>query len=164
MSTSRIQKLLSFKEDHPNGGFEWTGYDLSEALEAAIDDPEFACIMVRIPPQAPLAPQSRFRFGSGEDYVKRVILEELGVLAQIKCITQTKYGQTSWIMSGVCPFHRRVHSRQNWLLCEGKPGQPTFARCMKPLKRFTASVHYPTKKIGDLELMMAEEKHKDRVY
>jgi len=163
MSASRIEKLNSFKDNHPNGGFEWTGYDLADALEIAKIVPSFAAAMAYMAPDTPIAPRSRYNFKS-EDYVKRTILEELGVLAQINGTSRSKHGQIAWIMKGVCPFHRRVHTHQNWVLCEGRKGQPCFARCMKPLKRFTQTVHYPTKTIGDLELELPQEKYEDRVY
>jgi len=163
MSASRIEKLNSFKDNHPNGGFEWTGYDLADALEIAKIVPSFAAAMAYMAPDTPITPRSRYNFPS-EDYVKRTVLEELGVLAQINGTSRSKHGQIAWIMKGVCPFHRRVHTHQNWVLCEGRKGQPCFARCMKPLKRFTQTVHYPTKTIGDLELELPQEKYEDRVY
>lgn len=163
MSTNRIEKLLSFQENHPNGGFEWTGYDLRDALEIAKSDQAFASKMAYMAPDAPITPRSRYNI-AGEDYVKRTICEELGVLAQIGGISTSKHGQKAYIMKGVCPFHRRVHAHQNWVLCEGRPGQPTFARCMKPLKRFTATVHYPTKDVGDLAIEHPQEKYEDRIY
>jgi hypothetical protein len=162
---SRKAKLLSFAEkDHPHGGFQWTGYDVSDAIEIAKTDPDFAKEMVFIPSETPVAPASRFCLGPVESYVKCVVLEELGVLAQVKSISKTKHGQIAWIMGGVCPFHRRVHGTQNWVIVEGRPGKPTIARCMKPLnKRFTAAMHYPSKILGG-ELNLSDEKHKDRVY
>jgi len=163
MSAARIEKLKSFADEHPNGGFEWTGYDLQDAIEIAKSSAPFAAEMAYIAPTAPITPRSRYNFPS-EDYVKRTILEELGVLTQINGTQKSKHGQIAWIMKGVCPFHRRVHTHQNWVLCEGRKGQPCFARCMKPLKRFTQTVHYPTKTIGDLELELPQEKYEDRVY
>jgi len=163
MAASRIAKLTSFRDTHPNGGFEWTGYDLADAIEVAKMDPEFAFHMAFIGDTAPITPRSRYNMSS-EDYIKRTILEELGVLAQINSVSKSKFGQVAWLMKGVCPFHRRVHSHQNWMVCEGRKGQPAFARCMKPLKRFTQTVHYPTKTIGDLELDYPQDKHEDRVY
>lgn len=163
MSISRIEKLYSFADNHPNGGFEWTGYDLADALEIAKSDASFASSMAYMAPNTPIAPRSRYNFAC-EDYVKRTIAEELGVLAQVNGTSRSKFGQIAWLMKGVCPFHRRVHTHQNWMVCEGRKGQPAFARCMKPLKRFTQTVHYPTKTIGDLELCEPQEKHEDRVY
>jgi len=163
MSASRIEKLYSFRDNHPNGGFEWTGYDLSDAIEIAKSDASFAASMAWMAPDTPITPRSRYNFAC-EDYVKRVVVEELGVLAQISGTSKSKYGQLAYTMKGVCPFHRRVHSHQHWVLCEGRPGQPTFARCMKPLKRFTQTVHYPTKNVGDLELVEPLEKYKDRPF
>jgi hypothetical protein len=159
-------KLLSFADVHINGGFEWTGFDLADALAVATADPEFAGKMGYVPLTAPITPQSRFNFGEAENYVKRVALEELGVLAQIAGTQISKHGQNAWVMKGVCPFHRRVHRNQHWVICEGRKGMETFARCMKPLKRFTATCHYPTKTLGDLALEMPilEGNHRDRTY
>lgn len=149
---------------HPNGGFEWTGYDLSDAIAIAKTDQEFASRMAYMDPSKPSTPQSRFHFGAAEDYIKLLVKEELGVLAQIKSVSTSRHGQVYWIMQGVCPFHRRVHSQQNWIISEGRKGAPGFARCMKPLKRFTATVHHPTKILGDLSLPSPMEKHEDRIY
>ena len=163
MDARRADTLISFQDIHPNGGYEWTGYNLRDALEIAKSDAAFAAKMAYMAPDTPITPRSRYNI-AGEDYVKRVICEELGVLAQIGGITKSKHGQTAYIMKGVCPFHRRVHTHQNWVLVEGRAGRPTFARCMKALKRFPASAHYPTKEVGDLHLELPIEKYEDRVY
>lgn len=160
---SRLAKLESFADQHPNGGYEWTGYDLQDALEIAKTDKSFAQRMAFMEPTTTLPPHSRYHL-PGEDYVKRVILEELGVLSQVGGYQRSKHGQAAWIMKGVCPFHRRVHAHQNWVVCEGRKGQPTFARCMKPLKRFQHTNHYPTKNLGDLAIELPQEKYEDRVY
>lgn len=160
---SRLEKLESFADKHPNGGYEWTGFDLSDAIEIAKTDRSFAQRMAFMAPDTPLPPRSRYNL-PGEDYIKRVVVEELGVLSQVVGTSRSKHGQLAWIMTGVCPFHRRVHTHQHWVICEGRKGQPTFARCMKPLKRFTATVHYPTKNLGDLAIEAPQEKYEDRVY
>jgi len=163
MDARRADTLLSFQDVHPNGGFEWTGYNLRDAIEIAKSDAAFAAKMAWMAPDAPITPRSRYNL-PGEDYVKRVVCEELGVLAQIGGMSKSKHGQKAYIMKGVCPFHRRVHTHQNWVLVEGRAGCPTFARCMKPLKRFSATVHYPTKDVGDLAIEHPIEKYEDRTY
>lgn len=162
----RKATLLSRKDDHVNGGFEFTGYDVSDAVSIAKADAEFARAIAFLPATTPLAPASRFGFGTSENYFKQLVLEEFGVLTQVVSTGVSKFGQTYWTMTGVCPFHRRVHRNQHWILCEGKRGDPKggYARCMKPLKRFTSTAHYPTKHVGDIELVSDIAKHKDRLY
>lgn len=53
----------------------------------------------------------------GESYVKTVMLENFGILCNVKMVCQKPNTKnTYWVMKGICPFHRRVHSSQNWII------------------------------------------------
>lgn len=161
---NRKQTLLGWRQEQ--GGFDWTGWDMQDAIKIAKSgDEEFAQRISWLPPETRVPPRSRFDMGPVEDYVKHVVLEECGVLGNIHAVTKDKHGNLAWVMKGVCPFHRRVHRHQNWIIVEGRPGKDTIIRCMKASKRFTASTHYPYIKIGELALANPEcFKHDDRVY
>lgn len=105
------------------GGYNWNYADVKSAKaisEAGIQLP-FAKF---IPGDAPVAPRSAHNMAS-EDYVKRAILEIFGVLCQVKHVTYDKKGRLSWLMTGVCPFHRHVHDSQHWAIIDTSSEETT---------------------------------------
>jgi len=52
----------------------------------------------------------------GENYVMAYLRDEWGVRAKLQLVIYDKFGNPEWIMSGMCPFHRREHSKQNWMI------------------------------------------------
>lgn len=52
----------------------------------------------------------------GESYVMRYFIENWGIRAKLRLIVRDKFANPEWIMEGVCPFHRREHSKQNWVV------------------------------------------------
>jgi hypothetical protein len=112
-----LEYLLKFKE--PGGGFSWSAAELSSARALIKLYPEYRGEFAWLPWTLDVTPDSKFSH-LAEQYVKRVILEEFGVLCQIKSMAKDKMGNDQWIMTGVCPFHRRVHRSQNWYINQKK--------------------------------------------
>lgn len=124
------------------GGFNWNYADVKAAqgiVARGIQLPFGAFL----PSTVPIAPRSVFNMAS-EDYVKRTILEEFGVLCQVKIVTKDKKQRLMWLMSGVCPFHRHVHDNQHWFILDFSPSE-THVGCFFAINETEQDVrtHYP---------------------
>lgn len=102
-------------------------------------------------PQIPITERSSFNM-AGEDYVKRYMLESWGVLCQVALVGQDKYQFIYWTMKGICPFHRRLHRNQHWIINEGKPNGDSVIQCFHPSKRFIKACIYPKAFVPKLPL------------
>jgi hypothetical protein len=109
--------IMQFKA--PGGGFSWSAAELSIAKKTMKLYPELKAEFCWLDWTLDVTVDSKFS-ELAEGYVKRVMLEEFGVLCQLKTIMKDKMGNTQWVMTGVCPFHRRVHRQQNWYICQKK--------------------------------------------
>lgn len=150
MSTDPKKRLLDWAE--PQGGFDWNRFDLNDAMAIAKDDAGFALRINYIPWDAPITARSKFNM-SCEDYVKRTILEEFHVLCQVHSVGHDKKGCIQWIMQGVCPFHRRIHRQQRWIINEGTANQDSFIMCFHPSKRYTSNLKYQRYPLPGLPLV-----------
>lgn len=128
--------LLSRKE--AQGGFDWSGYDLSVARRLQATDEEFRKTINWLDYRVvPTTPMSAFNM-SCENYVKAVILEQYGVLCQVRSVSLDSHDSIYWVMSGVCPIHRRVHRHQNWVINAGagNDGKSAFIKCFHPSRAY----------------------------
>lgn len=110
----QVAYLLAKKR--PQGGYNFTYADLRVVkglIARGVQMP-----FVWLAPDVDLPPRSVFNMAC-EDYVKRTIVEEFGVLSQVKIVNKTSKNNIQWLMSGVCPFHRIVHDHQNWGIIQG---------------------------------------------
>lgn len=119
---------LKSKKNKVRGGFEFDSCDIFE-LKCLIDHDKSYCKEFHWCPDYEDPLQDLFPISNelieeypGLPYIYRLILEDFGVLCSFwkKCIART--GQTVWIMRGMCPFHRRVHSQQHWCLIKQESG------------------------------------------
>lgn len=134
------------------GGYNWTYADVKAAqgiVARGIQLPFGAFL----PPTTPIAPRSAFNLAS-EDYVKHVILEEFGVLCQIKIVTKDKKSKLMWLMGGVCPFHRHSHDNQHWAITNWSDSE-THVHCFFPINESEQDLktHYPRAILAHLPLV-----------
>lgn len=127
--------LLSLKE--PQGGFAWCAMETRVAKKIIKVYPELKEPFGWLHWSLNVSPRSKYNH-LAEDYVKRVILEEFGVLCQLQTITKDRFGNDMWLMSGVCPFHRRVHRQQHWCIHQKK--DDTIVECFHKNKIYGREV------------------------
>jgi hypothetical protein len=134
------------------GGYNWNFADVKAAqgiVSRGIQLPFGAFL----PSTVPLTERSAFNMAS-EDYVKRSILEEFGVLCQVKIVTKDAKGHLMWLMTGVCPFHRHVHDSQHWFIIDFNQHE-THIGCFFPINETENDkrTHYPRAVIPHLPLV-----------
>jgi hypothetical protein len=112
-----LEYIMKYKE--PGGGFSWSAAEVCTARKIIKLYPEHKETFAWLHWTLDVTPDSKFAH-LAEKYVKRVILEEFGVLSQVVSIGKDKVGNDQWVMTGVCPFHRRVHRSQHWYINQKK--------------------------------------------
>lgn len=115
----RLAHLRSLKE--PQGGYAFGWLELHDLVELCGRHRSLRAEFAWLDVATPIPPRSRFNFGS-EDYVKHVLLEMFGVLANLHSVYLSPRRQVTWVLKGVCPFHRRVHTHNRYCVREDKQG------------------------------------------
>lgn len=114
-----LEHLRSLK--YPGGGYEFGYLELSDLQRLCSAHPELRREFGWLEHTIPVPPRSKFNFGS-EDYIKHVVLELFGVLVNIHSVYKTPKKQICWVLKGVCPFHRRVHTHNRFCIREDLRG------------------------------------------
>lgn len=110
----QLKQLLIRKND-VRGGFEFVDVQELIYMRTLAMHPRYRSHFDWCAPDSDVLPRSHVNHPA-EDYVKRYLIEQWGVRAQLALILKDKYENPQWIMTGVCPFHRRSHSSQNWAI------------------------------------------------
>ena len=155
-SESQEKALLGRKE--VQGGFDFVYSDICAIRELILKDEtlmeKFNWLNGNRFPAIPITDRSPWNMAS-EDYVKRFMLESFGVLCQVNGVSTDKWGNVFWVMKGVCPFHRRHHRNQHWIINEGKPDGESIVQCFHCSKRFTKVAFTPKAYVAKLNLFIA---------
>lgn len=138
--SATVAYLLSKRRT--TGGYNWTFADVRAAQgihQRGVQLPFGAFL----PSTTPITCRSVFNMAC-EDAVKSIILEQFGVLCQVKIVTKDKKQRLMWLMTGVCPFHRHVHDSQHWFILAFSPDE-THVGCFFPVNEGENDLktHYP---------------------